>query len=395
MSETEPTILPTEKICTLDGFLRQFIDQHQLRPDQPFCFILGAGASRDSGIKTGAEMAQEWVRQLYQDKNFGNLSFEEWIEADHLDIPDFDLKNPGSHYSKLYERLFHDKEQAGFSYLESVMEGTEPSFGYSVLSYLLGETHHRIVITTNFDNLVTDALAIHADTFPIVVNDDTLVSYVRANVRRPLVAKIHGSLGFSPKSTNDDLTLSDSWRKALSSIFQTHTPVVIGYDGNDGSLMRLLHDTDTEDPPEFLWWCYYCPSSEDPQVRANAQPKHVLELVSKRRAQLVPIPGFDLFMLKLLTEMGNRGVDTPNLIQRLEQRSEKRIEHYKDQRDKLGAALTSSSSKEASKETPSRNLKDAIDLLAKDRDEKPWWKWQIQIDAAETHDEKDDLYQSS
>jgi len=392
--------IPPHKICTLDGFLRQFIDQHKRRPDQPFCFILGAGASRDSGIKTGGEMAEDWLRKLHEDRNHGKLSLADWIAAAHLGITDFDEKSPSKFYSQLYELLYKGKEQAGFSYLETIMEGKAPSFGYSVLSYLLSETQHRIVITTNFDNLVTDALSIHAGTFPIVVNEDSLVHYVRANVHRPLIAKIHGSLGFKPKSVNGDLTLSEDWRKALAAIFQTHTPIVIGYDGNDGSLMRLLEEAAADAPPEFIWWCYHCKDCDDPKRRVEEQPEHVKKLINSRPAEFVPIPGFDLLMLKLLTLMEKEIKDVPDLVQRLEQSSQGRLEKYRAQRDELGAKLTGSKevgidSPGVSTPTNDGDLPDELALLAKGAASKPWWQWQNEINILADEGTKNDLYRTA
>ena len=44
--------------------------------------------------------------------------------------------------------------------LEEVMKDAEPSLGYSMLVQILAETRHRVVITTNFDNLVAALLNI-------------------------------------------------------------------------------------------------------------------------------------------------------------------------------------------------------------------------------------------
>ncbi|HKG46040.1 MAG TPA: hypothetical protein VKB02_04900 [Pyrinomonadaceae bacterium] len=48
-------------VITEAGFLTEFLNQHTQRTERPFCFILGAGVSRASGISTGGEMANVWV----------------------------------------------------------------------------------------------------------------------------------------------------------------------------------------------------------------------------------------------------------------------------------------------------------------------------------------------
>ena len=67
------------------------------------------------------------------------------------------------------------------------------------------------------------------------------VSYIRAALRRPLVAKIHRDLLLNPLSEPGEIDkLSDGWDRALKLILNSYTPIVIGYGGNDGSLMGLM-----------------------------------------------------------------------------------------------------------------------------------------------------------
>src|SRR5262249_3315793 len=156
-----------------------------------------------SGIATGGEMANVWLRELHEAENFEDLSLQGWSTSERLGIEGFQIENLARFYPQLYQRRYGDHEQAGYAFLESQMEGKEPSYGYSVLSYLLSETSHRVVITTNFDNLVADALSIHSSRFPLVIGHDALAQYAAVELRRPLIAKIHGALGFSPKSHPD------------------------------------------------------------------------------------------------------------------------------------------------------------------------------------------------
>ena len=82
-----------------------------------------------------------------------------------------------------------------------------------------------MVVTTNFDNLVADALSIHSNKFPLRIDDDALVKYAAVEPRRPLLAKVHGGLGFSPKSAPDDVSvLSPGWYTALEKILARYTP---------------------------------------------------------------------------------------------------------------------------------------------------------------------------
>ena len=158
---------------TAQGFLHRFAERHRNRTDRPFCFVLGAGASKPSQIPTGEELVDQWLRELHAEENFDGVPFEQWATEGTLRFPGFALAKAADFYPDIYDLKFPEP-QDGFAYLERLMQGKEPSYGYSVLAHLLSETDHKVVITTNFDNLAADALSIHAQTFARVVGNDEL-----------------------------------------------------------------------------------------------------------------------------------------------------------------------------------------------------------------------------
>lgn len=50
-----------------------------------------------------------------------------------------------------------------------MMENVHPNVGYVVLAYLLVKTVHNVVITTNFDYLLEDALNYYEKSLPLVI----------------------------------------------------------------------------------------------------------------------------------------------------------------------------------------------------------------------------------
>jgi hypothetical protein len=138
------------RVITEAGFLTEFVNQHSQRTERSFCFILGAGVSRSSGIATGGEMANVWLRELYEAENFEGLSLQEWATPERLGIEGFRIENLACFYPQLYQQRYGDHDQAGFAFLESQMEGKEPSYGYSILlhpnsSYVLKSYAHFIM----------------------------------------------------------------------------------------------------------------------------------------------------------------------------------------------------------------------------------------------------------
>lgn len=136
--------------------------------DRPFYWILGSGASVQSGIPSGGKLAQQWLAEMHEMENGGQLPIEQWATADTLGIAGFDYTRLANFYPWIYQRRFRDYKEQGYAFLEKVMDKAEPSFGYSVLAQIMATTSHSVAVTTNFDNLIADALAIHTRTFPLV-----------------------------------------------------------------------------------------------------------------------------------------------------------------------------------------------------------------------------------
>jgi hypothetical protein len=302
------------KELSVTGFLREVLEQHRTRPDHPFCWILGAGASVSSDIPTAGTLAGEFLACLCEDATGSSDRCDAWVKTGELKIDGFDPLDPAKHYPELYERRYGDCPDAGYAFLEDLMRNKRPSYGYAVLALILEKTPHRIVITTNFDNLVADALAAHSTTFPRVVGHAQLTQFVQTEVRRPLVAKIHGDLGFRMSNTPDEIAALDKpWQEALERIFRRFTPIVIGYGGNDRTLMKLLRDL-PPDIPDRIYWCQW--------EREQPAP-HVSEfLAAKDGARLIRHAGFDALMLQLEVELRkNSGLDLPSdLVKHLKQR---------------------------------------------------------------------------
>ena len=389
----------SDRLITFKGFLNAFLKQHRERPDRPFCFILGAGASRPSGIPAGVELARCWLEEMHVAEDFEGLPLEQWATADRLGIPDFDISRIAYFYPQLYSRRFKNRDQEGYAFLESQMDGKEPSFGYSVLAYLLSETRHKITITTNFDNLVADALSIHSNTFPIVVHHDSLAAYARVELRRPLIAKIHGGLGFQPKNSPEDVSsLPEGWKTSLHHILSRYTPIVIGYDGNDGSLMGFLEELPCG-IPDTIYWCFRSKGSH-PEEHLKAVSDRVREFVTRKNGWLVPILGFDELMAILLPRL-KEVEDVPDLFERLKERARRREHDYEEQQRLLyEQAVGRPPSVQKSKpdepvEARDIDLGQAVVKLAGQRKEKPWWLWVQEAEAQTDPDKKDAVYQNA
>lgn len=270
-----------------------------------FCFIIGSGASVSSGIPAGAALEDQWMEEM--EKSFGLEEIRELAKTlgKHLEY-DFEeiardweraKKSGGSlsseYYFDIYKLRFFPNHRNGYHYLEKIMANKNPGFGYHPLALMLTDgTGSNLVITTNFDSLIEDALFLYTDDKPLVINHELLAEYAGdPNIKRPIIAKVHRGIFFDPLNQPEETNeLKGGWRDVLGPVFQSYTPIVIGYGGGDRSLMNLLED-DSIKMKNGIYWCYY---------EKYGLPNHKIQtLVKKKNGFLVRTAGFDATMLAI------------------------------------------------------------------------------------------------
>ena len=279
-----------------------------------FCFVLGSGASVESGIPDGKKlemdwmnclmgeandqdaaacdprMVEEWARSLQSDGRMKN-SFEELKEEWEKAKAKGERTLSSDYYSDIYRLRFFTNRSNGYRYLERIMEKAQPSIGYHTLSLLMTKDNsNNLLITTNFDSLVEDALAIYSEKRPLVIAHESLADYMDVDTSRPIIAKVHRGLFFEPLNTTEETDkLHENWKPALRNAFRRYAPIVIGYAGGDQSLMAFLEEPDTQ-MKQGLFWC----------IREGSEPsERIKELVRAKGGCFVRIPGFDGMMMQL------------------------------------------------------------------------------------------------
>jgi Tfp pilus assembly protein PilF len=377
------------------AFASKFAAQ-ALDPAGPrFCWILGAGASAESKIPAASTLAKRWLKELYADE--GRPGEDEATFAKR--VPElaagFDItigedvwnpEKPEQWYSELYDLRFYSDARAGFVQLEEAMKDRDPSLGYTVLAQILARTPHRVVLTVNFDNLVADSLAIHTDVLPLVCGHESLANYARLDHARPLVLKVHRDLLLEPKNRKEELArLEEGWKNALNLVAQACTPIVIGYAGNDGSLMKFLEEAPFQ---RGLYWCYR-KAGEPPSDRIRA-------MVQKHHGRFIAIPGFDEFLYLLGSELDK--TLAPNepkytdALSGMQRRHDRRRTLYADRTAELSTRLTETAptaDAEASRSEVRKSVEASIRSIEK---QLPWWEWQRRAESEEDPEIRDRIY---
>ncbi|MCI5900335.1 MAG: SIR2 family protein [Lachnospiraceae bacterium] len=271
---------------SIQGFIKEIKDVSGGIYPRKFCFVLGAGASKTSGIMTGQQLVDIWDQEL--SVRYGK-EHEAWKKENNIND-----NNKYRFYSKYYERRFSRVPKDGYNYLERMMQEAEPSIGYIMLAYLMSQTEHNAVITTNFDHLIEKALTMYTHDIPMVIGHESLVRYLDVKQNRPVIIKIHHDILLNPQNTTDELMkLHQDWEKALETIFREYNPIFIGYAGNDNSLMQYLVDNSNKfanNEWAVPYWIVY---------KNNILEEMVEEFLNLANGYLIRYEGFDEVMCLL------------------------------------------------------------------------------------------------
>ncbi len=252
-----------------------------------FCFLIGAGASKSSGIPTGWELSKKWYDVIKNDLDEKEL--EDWEKE-----IGFDIKKVGEFYPYLYKKRYESSAQVGYDEFKNIMESVDPGLGYVILSQILANEKHNFVITTNFDYLIEDAVRMYTSTKPFSAGHETLAEFISSQTERPTIIKVHRDLFLHPFNDDENTNkLKEEWKNALIPILKNFNLLVIGYGGNDGSLMDYLEVIKPNDRKP-IYWC----------VRNKNNLNSKIKDLLTEKDYIVKIKGFDELMYSLNNALG-------------------------------------------------------------------------------------------
>jgi tetratricopeptide (TPR) repeat protein len=277
---TDPTrVLPQEQVVRL-------VAQADKRE---FSLFLGAGASRSSGIPLASEMVHEWRQLAFREQSRSGDTLNGWCAKQAW----FGQPNE---YSLLFEALYPD-ERARQKFIEPKIESAFPAWGYLYLANIIREGHFNLVFTTNFDDLLNEALTRFIGYNAVVCAADSEVATINASTARAKIVKLHGDYLFKKlKNTSEDLQrLTDNMERKFAEFARQCGMLVVGYAGADQSIMelldKLLQDVDTF--PGGIYWGLH-----DPEA-ALAPPLQRLFDLHPKRLRPFRCEDFDDFVARL------------------------------------------------------------------------------------------------
>jgi Tfp pilus assembly protein PilF len=333
----------------VERFVRKF--KYRLSHDKhKFAFFLGAGCSVSSGIPASKELVSKWLKTLYYEETGKEASyltgdFKKWVQKKY---PDYTQEKGSQYYGKVIKDLFPHKAERKAEF-ERLIQNKDPAFGYGVLAQLVGNStrgeYCNIILTTNFDDLVADALYIYSRQKPLVVAHESLTGFIRLTSKTPIVIKLHGDVILEIENTEDETKqIAEPLKHKLGDILKETGIIFIGYGGNDEGVLKILNGLSKDHMKNGIYWI-------NNDLPDNPEFLHWL---SERGAIWVKIDSFDKLMLYLFKEFELKNPD--------ENRFNELMKNYYETVKKLESELKND------------NEKDIVKDVIKDT----WWEFAIE-----------------
>jgi len=254
-----------------------------------YALLLGSGLSRAAQIPTGWDITMDLTRRVAALEGVtGETDWEAWHQSRFGEPPS---------YSKLLDRLSStaaERRSILHSYIEPSAEDLEsgarqPTKAHHAIARMVRDGYIRVLITTNFDRLIENALR-EAGVEPTVIkSEDDLAGAIPLAHARCFVLKVHGDY-LDTRLLNTDSELDqygETQNRLLDRIFDEHGLIVCGWSGDwDAALRGAIARAPSRRYPVY-WASRGVPS-------AIAQ-----DLINNRRAQLIAIEDADSFFFGL------------------------------------------------------------------------------------------------
>jgi hypothetical protein len=239
-----------------------------------YCIFAGAGISVCSGVPLAVTdlpglpsvvtcIRRDFYASLKRSPLAGDALLR-WYSDQKL------LQEAETLYSDALQ-LIGDTPRSRQAYLRKFFTGKTPGVCHMAVGALVEHGHVQILFTTNFDSLLEDAIRGNGKCDPPkVASHADSVRDVILNEPGPKVIKLHGDYLFSDIRNTDKETrsLTDNMREKLRRILGEFGLIVVGYSGNDNSVMAILEQMAFDGGyfPFGLYWLHLGHSIPRPRV---------------------------------------------------------------------------------------------------------------------------------
>lgn len=251
--------------------------------------LLGSGLSRTAEIPTGWEITLDLVRQVATAQGVEEQpDWAKWYREKTGKEPNYSelLNEIGSSPDErraILHRYIEPNEQ-------DREEGRKiPTKAHHAIAQLVRAGYIRVIVTTNFDRLMENALREQGVEPTVVASADALAGAEPLTHSRCYLLKLHGDYKDARiLNTDEELsTYPQSYDRLLDRIMDEHGLVICGWSGEWDHALRSAFLRAPNRRYPFFWG-----------VR-GALGRGASELASHRAARMVPISGADEFFHSL------------------------------------------------------------------------------------------------
>ena len=254
-----------------------------------YALLLGSGLSTSAGIKTGWGIVVDLLGQLAAAADVEpDVDLESWYRDKYEEEPD---------YSKLLSALAKtptERQQLLRQYFEPTDQEREdglkqPTEAHKAIAKLVSKGFIRLIITTNFDQLMEKALEDEGVVAQVLSSLDQVRGAYPLSHNQPCVFKVHGDYRDSRirNSPAELISYPQEVNEILDRVFDEFGLIVCGWSGEwDSALRDAIYRASSR---RFTtYWALY----EDPGDEAR-------RLIDHRRAETVDISNADVLFQTL------------------------------------------------------------------------------------------------
>lgn len=254
-----------------------------------FAVLLGSGLSRSAEIPTGWEITLDLVRRVAEAQGTPTQSnWAKWYREKTSQEPNYSVlleeiaSSPDERRAILHRYIEPDEQDRE--------EGRKtPTKAHHAIAQLVRAGYVRVIVTTNFDRLMENALREQGIEPTVVASEDALAGAEPLTHSRCYLLKLHGDYK-DARILNTDQELSaypDGYNRLLDRIFDEHGLIICGWSGEwDHALREAFLRAPNRRYP--VYW------AARGTLGSGAQ-----ELATHRAARAIPINGADEFFQSL------------------------------------------------------------------------------------------------
>jgi hypothetical protein len=196
-----------------------------------YALLVGSGISRASGIPTGWEVVLDLIRKaaLLQELDCGSDPAA-WYESHYGKQPDY------AEILGMVAKTSAERGQVLRSYFEPTEEEREqgrkiPTAAHRAIAELVAGGYVRVIVTTNFDRLLEQALEAAGVVPAVISSADAILGAMPLAHSRCTVIKVHGDyLDTRLKNTPDEIgRYDDATNRLLDQVFDQYGLIVCGW----------------------------------------------------------------------------------------------------------------------------------------------------------------------